>query len=589
MSERQNPTVSSLSARRLALLATTILGLSAGAFFFAPDGATSRSAYAQNLTQQAQSVSRPVGFADVVEKVKPAVISVRVKMEASPQASAAPESPFPPGSEMDQYFRRYGRPEGTPNTPPRGRGATSQGSGFFITADGYAVTNNHVVDKAATVEVRTDDGKTYPAKVIGVDQRTDLALIKVEGNNFPFVKFSERAPRIGDWVIAVGNPFGLGGTVTAGIVSARGRDIGSGPYDDYIQIDAPVNKGNSGGPTFDVDGGVIGVNTAIFSPSGGSVGIAFAIPADTVRTVVAQLKDKGSVLRGWIGVSVQAITPELAQQLNLKRTDGALVTEPQANGPASKAGIAAGDVILSVNGAAVKDSRELAKRIGNMSPGTAVKLVVLSKGAEKNMSLTLGELPAVQEARAEPNEPNIRPPRRDRDEMQRGPERDERPNQRGERRRDWQDREDRGDLRGDRRDREEQGESRGERRRDFGERVEPRGENRRDFGNRERGESGERFAQRERGGEMPRLGLSLSPTENAEGVVIASVEPDSRAAQLGFQQGDVIIEIGGQAVTSPQDVRRALREARNDGKSTVVIRVKSQQGTRTITLPLGRA
>ena len=181
------------------------------------------------------------------------------------------------------------------------------------------MTNNHVVDKAATVEITTDDGKTYTAKVIGTDPRTDLALIKVEGrNDFPFVKLGDKAPRIGDWVLAVGNPFGLGGTVTAGIVSARGRDIGAGPYDDFIQIDAPVNKGNSGGPTFDVDGNVIGVNTAIFSPSGGSVGIAFAIPAETVKTVVAQLKDKGSVTRGWIGVQIQPVTAEIAENLGLK-------------------------------------------------------------------------------------------------------------------------------------------------------------------------------------------------------------------------------------------------------------------------------
>ena len=212
---------------------------------------------------------------------------------------------------MEQFFRRFGMPneEGTPDQPkphkPHGQFVTGQGSGFFIAADGYAVTNNHVVDKAKAVEITTDDGKNYDAKVIGTDPRTDLALIKVNGrSDFPFVKLADTAPRIGDWVVAVGNPFGLGGTVTAGIVSARGRDIGSGPYDDYIQIDAPVNKGNSGGPTFDMEGNVIGVNTAIFSPSGGSVGIAFDIPAETVKTVVAQLKDKGFVRRGWIGVQI---------------------------------------------------------------------------------------------------------------------------------------------------------------------------------------------------------------------------------------------------------------------------------------------
>ena len=256
------------------------------------------------------------------------------------------------------------------------------------------MTNNHVVDKAENVEVVTDDGKTYNAKVIGTDPRTDLALIKIEGrSDFPFVKLGEKAPRIGDWVLAVGNPFGLGGTVTAGIVSARGRDIGAGPYDDFLQIDAPVNKGNSGGPTFDVDGNVIGVNTAIFSPSGGSVGIAFAIPAETVKTVVAQLKDKGSVTRGWIGVQIQPVTAEIAESLGLKTPQGALVAEPQANGPAAKAGIQAGDVITAVNGNAVKDARDLAKQIGGMAPGASAKLTVWRKGEEKTITLTLGELP----------------------------------------------------------------------------------------------------------------------------------------------------------------------------------------------------
>ena len=246
------------------------------------------------MSQQAQQLPQhPVGFADIVEKVKPAVISVRVKMERPAHSGLSDDDlPFPPGSPFEHFFKRFGMP----NSGEGGhRVITGQGSGFFISADGYAVTNNHVVQNAENVEVTTDDGKTYSAKVIGTDPRTDLALIKVDGKDFPYVKLADTTPRVGDWVLAVGNPFGLGGTVTAGIVSARGRDIGAGPYDDFIQIDAPVNKGNSGGPTFDVDGDVIGVNTAIFSPSGGSVGIAFAIPADTVKSVIAQLRDKGSV------------------------------------------------------------------------------------------------------------------------------------------------------------------------------------------------------------------------------------------------------------------------------------------------------
>jgi serine protease Do len=218
------------------------------------------------------------------------------------------------------------------------------------------------------------------------------------------VKTSDKSPRIGDWVIAVGNPFGLGGTVTAGIVSARGRDIGASAYDDFIQIDAPVNKGNSGGPTFDTDGNVIGVNTAIFSPSGGSVGIAFAIPSDTVNSVIAQLKEHGSVTRGWIGVQIQPVTQDIAESLGLKKAEGALVAEPQANGPAQKAGIEAGDVITSVDGKEIKDARDLAKRIGGMAPKASVKLTVLHKGTEKVVTLTLGELPNAKEARANAGE-----------------------------------------------------------------------------------------------------------------------------------------------------------------------------------------
>jgi serine protease Do len=250
------------------------------------------------------------------------------------------------------------------------------------------------------VQVTADDGKTYTAKVIGTDSRTDLALIKVEGKDFPFVKLSDNAPRIGDWVLAVGNPFGLGGTVTAGIVSARGRDIGAGPYDDFIQIDAPVNKGNSGGPTFDVDGNVIGVNTAIFSPSGGSVGIAFDIPADTVKNVVSQLRDKGSVTRGWIGVQIQPVTAEIAEGMGLKKTAGALVSEPQPNSPAAKAGIESGDVIVSVDGNSVNDARDLARRISTMAPGASVKLGVLHQGQEKTVTVTLGTLPKEKAAAA---------------------------------------------------------------------------------------------------------------------------------------------------------------------------------------------
>lgn len=498
-----------LSARRFALLATTIAGLGA-ATFFAPSLDVRHgvpTAYAQNLSAEAQRVPGPVGFADIVEKVKPAVISVRVKMHAAPQVSMNDQDfQFPPGSPFERFFRRFGAPDGMPQGPrgqvPRSpRQATGQGSGFFISGDGYAVTNNHVVDNADTVEIATDDGKTYSAKVIGTDSRTDLAVIKVDGGTFPYVSMADTAPRIGDWVIAVGNPFGLGGTVTAGIVSARGRDIGAGPYDDFIQIDAPVNKGNSGGPTFNTEGKVIGVNTAIFSPSGGNVGIAFAIPSETAKSVINQLKDKGGVTRGWIGVHIQGITPEIAETMNLKRTEGALVAEPQANGPAAKAGIQAGDVITAVDGNPIRDSRELAKRIGAMAPGATVTLSVLRKGEEKTVSLTLGELPTTREARATPAEQS-----------------------------------------------------------------EPSNS------------------------DIPRLGLSLSPggKNPGDGVMVTEVSPSSIAAERGFRTGDVILDVGGQAVTTPADVRKALGDARTEGKRSVLMRVKSGDAMKFVAIPLNR-
>src|SRR6202521_482728 len=513
------PRRSLFSARKFALVASVVAGLGVAVYGFSPSSGPvdvfSSPAHAQ-VNNEVRKVEKPVGFADIVERVKPSVISVKVnineKVAKDDSTNNNDDSPFQPGSPMERFFRRFGGPDGMPpgmRGGPRGRGAvTGQGSGFFISADGYAVTNNHVVDGADKVEVTTDDGKTYTAKVIGTDARTDVALIKVEGgSNFPFAKLSDGKPRIGDWVLAVGNPFGLGGTVTAGIVSASGRDIGNGPYDDFIQIDAPVNKGNSGGPAFDTSGEVMGVNTAIYSPSGGSVGIAFSIPASTVKNVIAQLKDKGSVSRGWIGVQIQPVTADIADSLGLKKAEGALVAEPQANGPAAKAGIESGDVITAVNGDAVKDARELARTIGALAPGNAVKLNVLHKGQDKVVNLTLGQLPNTLEAKA-------------------------------------------------------------------------------DTENNDKGGA-------TRGTDVPKLGLTLAPANSVagagkDGVVVTEVDPKSAAAERGFKEGDVILEVAGKSVTNAGDVREALDAARTDNKNSVLMRIKSGGSSRFVAVPLAK-
>lgn len=341
----------------------------------------------------------PVGFADIIEKIKPAVVGVRVSVEQSARSDSGQELPLSPGSPLDRFFRQFGIPIPDSSTPK-----SALGSGFFISGDGYIVTNNHLVANAKSLLVTTDDGKVYPAEVVGTDQPTDVALIKVAAHaDFPYVRFAAAEPRIGDWVLPVGNPFGLGGTVTAGIVSARGRDIGAGPYDDFIQIDAPVNKGNSGGPTFNVRGEVVGVNTAIYSPSGGSVGVAFDIPAATVNFVVQQLREKGHVTRGWIGVQIQPVTSAMAEAVGLKQAEGALVAATQPGSPAAKSGIEAGDVIVSVNGETVKDARGLARKIAAIAPGTSARIGIFRNGQERTIAVVLGELPPTN-AKAEREE-----------------------------------------------------------------------------------------------------------------------------------------------------------------------------------------
>jgi serine protease Do len=385
---------------RIALLGAVAVGIFGGAavnYTFVPG-----PAHAQTSDTQSSSASGPASFAGVVDRVRGAVVSVKVKMVESANSSDDGEIPgmpqLPPGDPLERFFRRFGE---VPHPQPRT--GMALGSGFIISSDGFVVTNNHVVKNATDVTVTMDDGKTIPAKVVGTDPKTDLALLKLQsGGNYPYVQFASQDPKVGDWVLAVGNPFGLGGTVTAGIVSARGRDIGAGPYDDFLQIDAPVNRGNSGGPTFNEQGQVVGVNTAIYSPSGGSVGIGFAIPADTVKQVINDLKTKGTVARGWIGVQIQPVTQDIADSLGLKNTDGALVADVQANSPALSAGLKAGDVITAVNGESVKGPRELARTIAGLGPDKKVQLTYVENGAEKTASVTLGNLPAdEQQANAE--------------------------------------------------------------------------------------------------------------------------------------------------------------------------------------------
>jgi serine protease Do len=358
------------------------------------------------------SPAGPASFADVVDRVKGAVVSVKVKIseDADDQGADQPHMPqFAPGSPLDRFFRQFGEgQEGDGDMLPgmRPRHAPhlqmAQGSGFFISSDGYIVTNNHVVDHATDVTVTTVDGKTMAAKVIGKDAKTDLALLKVtEGGNYPFVNFASQAPRVGDWVIAVGNPFGLGGTVTAGIVSARGRDIGSGPYDDFLQIDAPVNRGNSGGPTFNSEGEVVGVNTAIFSPSGGSVGIGFAIASDVVKSVVQSLKEHGSVARGWLGVEIQPVSADIADSLGVKDASGALVSKAQNDSPAAAAGVKSGDIITSVNGESVADPKDLARKIALLGPNKDAELGIIRDGAKQTISVKLGAMAGEKEAKAD--------------------------------------------------------------------------------------------------------------------------------------------------------------------------------------------
>ena len=394
-----------LLARSVAAAALT------GAFLVG--GATLPASQVHADAVRIQSANTVADFSAVVEAVSPAVVSVRVEGRPTPaSARLGGDGGLPPGMENlpeDHPFRRFfdrrdQRQFGQRN-PRRDRRSQrrsqrqpmGQGSGFFVSGDGYVVTNHHVVRGGKTFTVVMNDGTELDAKLVGTDARTDLAVLKVDDKrDFKFAEFDAGKPKVGQWVVAVGNPFGLGGTVTAGIVSAAGRDIGAGPYDDFLQIDAAVNRGNSGGPAFNLEGTVVGVNTAIFSPSGGSVGIAFAISAKTASKVVEELIENGTVTRGWLGVSIEPVTKDIAEAVGIEEATGAIVSAPQDGSPAAKAGLKPGDVILSVDETEVGSPKELARIIASYAPETQVALNVVRDGKEEEVKVKLGKLPEPQ-------------------------------------------------------------------------------------------------------------------------------------------------------------------------------------------------
>ena len=380
------------------------------------------------LVAQVPPPGAPTSFAPLASRLLPAVVNIQTTMSATAQARPgqrpdAPDMPqAPPGSPFEEFFRDFlerNRPPGQaqPNQPgrpqqPQRRGQ-SLGSGFVIDPSGLVVTNNHVIEGADEINVVLQDNTTLRATLVGADPRTDIALLRVTPPRpLPSVSFGDSdTAQVGDWVLAIGNPFGLGGSVTAGIVSARGRDIRQGLYDDFIQTDAAINRGNSGGPLFNLAGEVIGINTAIYSPSGGSIGIGFSIPSNLARNISAQLRENGRVRRGWLGVNIQQVTDEIAESLGLRGgTRGALVARAQDGGPAAEGGIQNGDVILRFNNTDVREMRNLPRIVADTNVGTQVPVVLWRDGREQTVNVTVAELPAdQQQAAATPTAPTPRP------------------------------------------------------------------------------------------------------------------------------------------------------------------------------------
>ena len=443
----------------------------------------------------------PMSFADLVEQVRPAVVSIYVTGTVRPKAGKrSKRRGRPDGHPLDKFFKKRGKEFG--GGVPSARPMRAQGSGFIISPDGYVVTNHHVVRNADNIKIAINGGKRLDAKLIGSDQRTDIALLKIKKpGTYQSVRFATKEARVGDWVLAIGNPFGLASTVTAGIVSARGRDVGESPYD-FIQIDAAVNKGNSGGPTFNLNGNVVGVNTSIISPSGGNVGIAFAVPAPLVQDVVAQLKKTGTVSRGWLGVQIQSVSQDIADALGLKDPSGALVSVLTKNAPAQKSGMMVGDLILEVDGAKVKDSRDLARKIASLAPNSKTDLTIFRLGREQNLQVKLGRFPGSKSLAS-------------------------------------------------------------------------------------------LFKGEERQKELAGLGLTLAPVgENAKGskrgVLIQNVDQKSIAAEKGFRRGDIILGVNGRPVSSPAEVVKAVKAAKNMGRQFIMVMVRSKKRDAFVALPLKR-
>ena len=448
-------------------------------------------------------------FADLVETLQPAVVNISTTQMVSGRSDEGPNFDFPEGSPFRDFFDQFNRRRGENEDRPRR--ATSLGSGFIIDKSGLVVTNNHVIEGADKITVTLFDDRTLEAELIGRDTKTDLALLRImEEGSYPSVPWgnSDKA-RVGDWVIAIGNPLGLGGTVTAGIISANQRDINNGPYDDFIQTDAPINRGNSGGPLFNMNGQVIGINTAIYSQSGGSIGIGFAIPSNLADNVIGQLREFGTTRRGWLGVQIQQVTDEIAESLGLEDSMGALVAGVLENSPAEAAKMQTGDVILSFNDRSVTESRKLPRIVAETEVGMTVDVVLWRDGKRRTVKVTLGELEKFDKANLQTTEPGE----------------DEKPVERS----------------------------------------------------------------------IDELGLSLSTITRSvakkysldkelDGVLITDVEGDSGAAEKGLREGDVIVEVNQEKVTTPDAVAAKIEDAAENGRRSVLLLINREGDLRFIAL-----